>query len=386
MGQFAFEREIATATERGLRWLVESFRVNGYEGSSAWSSRLLHPVHGWSLPYPETTGYIIPTLYAGRARYTQLAGEFRRCIDGSVKWLLAMQMPSGAFPGGHQVRDGVHRLALKDYLLHREHPAQESFFNSAQIVRGLVEHYRQTRDPEIRTRLDRCRTYMTQAIGDGGRILRDAYAGESSPAYFAYALAPVLDLDNELGTDAEARARVTAALDAIIADRNGDTAFIRRMGFGGVDTALTHTVAYTLQGLLEAARHIGAEGKRFRDAAEKALARIFRIAELHKKLPGAFGPDWSPIWSYVCVTGNCQLGLSFLEVWRMNTDSRYLNAAGRFFTQALATQRRDGALPGSWPIWGRYMALRWPNWAVKYFVDFGFELGDALGSEARLAS
>ena len=73
MGQFVFEREIATATERGLRWLVESFRVNGYEGSSAWSSRVIHPGHGWSLPYPETTGYIIPTLYAGRARYPQLA-------------------------------------------------------------------------------------------------------------------------------------------------------------------------------------------------------------------------------------------------------------------------------------------------------------------------
>ena len=29
----------------------------------------------------------------------------------------------------------------------------------------------------------------------------------------------------------------------------------------------------------------------------------------------------------------------------------------------------DGAIPGSAPIWGRYMRFTFPNWAAKFFAD-----------------
>ena len=28
-----------------------------------------------------------------------------------------------------------------------------------------------------------------------------------------------------------------------------------------------------------------------------------------------------------------------------------------------------GALPGSFPLWGRYEKFAFPNWGTKYFVD-----------------
>jgi hypothetical protein len=31
-------------------------------GSSAFYSKILHPINGWHAPYPETSGYLIPTL------------------------------------------------------------------------------------------------------------------------------------------------------------------------------------------------------------------------------------------------------------------------------------------------------------------------------------
>jgi hypothetical protein len=30
---------------------------------------------------------------------------------------------------------------------------------------------------------------------------------------------------------------------------------------------------------------------------------------------------------------------------------------------------RRGALPGSFPIWGRYAPLQYPNWATKFLAD-----------------
>jgi hypothetical protein len=29
----------------------------------------------------------------------------------------------------------------------------------------------------------------------------------------------------------------------------------------------------------------------------------------------------------------------------------------------------DGAIPGSFPLFGEYMRAGYPNWATKYFID-----------------
>ena len=54
---------------------------------------------------------------------------------------------------------------------------------------------------------------------------------------------------------------------------------------------------------------------------------------------------------------------------------RYLNAGLKAIDLALARQVRsrsvdlDGALAGSFPIWGRYAPLQYPNWATKFLAD-----------------
>jgi len=55
-------------------------------------------VTGWGASYPETTGYIVPTLIReGRASQdAALLERARRILD----WLVNIQMPSGAFRGG----------------------------------------------------------------------------------------------------------------------------------------------------------------------------------------------------------------------------------------------------------------------------------------------
>jgi hypothetical protein len=57
-------------------------------------------------------------------------------------------------------------------------------------------------------------------------------------------------------------------------------------------------------------------------------------------------------------------------------DPRMVGAAARLVDRVCRSQRLRhplrglrGAVAGSSPPWGRYMTLRWPNWAAKFHAD-----------------
>src|SRR5262245_26076600 len=77
---------------------------------------------GWTSSYPETTGYIVPTLLA-LARDPSLDGPALTArARRAVEFLLSVQLESGAFPG----------------LEIAENRTEPSPFNTAQIIHGLV--------------------------------------------------------------------------------------------------------------------------------------------------------------------------------------------------------------------------------------------------------
>ena len=45
-----------------------------------------------------------------------------------------------------------------------------------------------------------------------------------------------------------------------------------------------------------------------------------------------------------------------------------------------ADERIKGAISGSYPIWGEYQRLAFPNWATKFFVD-ALLLEETLGQK-----
>jgi hypothetical protein len=70
-----------------------------------------------------------------------------------------------------------------------------------------------------------------------------------------------------------------------------------------------------------------------------------------------------------------QLGGVWLRLFQVGGDSRYLNAGLKAVEQTAARQERtrwraiNGALAGSFPVWGRYAPLQYPNWATKFMAD-----------------
>ncbi len=77
-------------------------------------------LRGWATSYPETTGYIVPTLleYARRKHDDAVRERARRMLD----WLVSIQLPAGGFQGGRI--DSV--------------PVVPVTFNTGQILIGLA--------------------------------------------------------------------------------------------------------------------------------------------------------------------------------------------------------------------------------------------------------
>ena len=86
------KRPSGVALNSLLRWIIDAQHPDG--GIAAYYSLLT----GYSQSYPEVTGYIVPTLY-DFARSTR-DDRAVSVAESATRWLLSLQMPTGAFPGG----------------------------------------------------------------------------------------------------------------------------------------------------------------------------------------------------------------------------------------------------------------------------------------------
>lgn len=312
---------------------------------------------GWTSSYPETTGYIVPTFLA-LSRALPQAG-FRKRAERAVQFLLSVQLPEGGFPG----------LEIAD---NRVTP---SVFNTAQILHGLTAWHCETGEEEVRTAADRAVQWLLGLQDPDGAFRRYAYEDRASTysAYLACRLA-------EWGDYAADRAALVAAsrhLDWTLAHRKPND-WIALAGFGEeqhqADEAFTHTIAYTLAGILSTAEILGrSDGIA---AATAAAERLARRLELSRFLPGLIGGDWRGRSSYACLTGNCQMALIWFRLHGLSHNLRLVNSALKAIDLVkLAQPMRNpnpglfGGIPGSDPVHGSYIEGAVPNWSPKYFID-----------------
>jgi hypothetical protein len=71
------------------------------------------------------------------------------------------------------------------------------------------------------------------------------------------------------------------------------------------------------------------------------------------------------------------MAIVWLKLYSLSKNEAYLYAASKMNNLLQYIQKRGqtesgntlGALPGSFPVWGRYEPFSFPNWATKYFAD-----------------
>ena len=328
-----------------VRWILKAQRGDG--GIAAYYSLLT----GYSESYPEVTGYIIPTLYD----YARESGDerARSAAGAAARWLLALQMPSGAFPGG----------------LHGVEP-QASVFNTGQILQGLVRYHAESGDAEVLKSAARAGDWLaTIQQRDGSWSGAGAYQGVAHTYYAMVAWALAL-LAKESGDD-----RYETAT-----DRNIDWALTHFLPNGWIDginlqghPSYLHFIAYAIQGTLECGILRRRDDAIYK-AAESAWI-LLRKFETHKYLCGAYSADFKGGLRFSCLTGNAQMSCVWMRLFEATRDLRFLNAAlkmNEMVKEQVALHGWGGVaggVAGSYPMWGAYQPLRYISWGCKFFAD-----------------
>ncbi len=313
---------------------------------------------GWTSSYPETTGYIIPTFLrlAELLKDPSYTDRARRCVD----FLMALQLDSGAFPGGelHERRTGP------------------SIFNSAQIVHGLIAWHAATGDRGTRDAAIRTGDWLVEQMDPDGAWRRHVHNGHVT-SYTAHASCWLAELGQGVGKkeflDAAGR-----HLDWVLSLQDEQTGWFDLAGFTpahhSARQAVTHTIAYTLWGVLTSSVILGREDGLV--AVKRAAQGIARRLELSHWLPGELDYAWRGRANYSCLTGNAQMALVWFKLYQQDRDPRWLNPAFKALDLVKRSQPMTnpdpgirGGIPGSDPAWGGYLYMSFPNWAAKFFID-----------------
>lgn len=351
-------REPERHLREAMRWMCRAQDAAGNGGVSRSYALQYMPFfgrRGWLPAYPETTGYIIPTFLA----YARLTNDatFRDRALRMAEWEADVQMPGGAVQGGVI---GV--------------PPTPAIFNTGQVLFGWVAAYRETGSERFLDAARRAADFLVDAMDEDGAWRRHGslYARSGVNTYDARSAWGLLEASRVTEQAAHREAAV----------RNLDFTLTRQEPNGWFAECcldddvhpLLHTLAYTMEGLLEAG--VVLQAPRFIDAARTAADALLARQRPDGSLAGRFDRAWEPAVRWSCLTGDAQTAIVWLRLHALTRDARYADAATRLIAYLCSTQDLSSANPGirggiagSQPIWGGYGRYEYLNWAAKFFAD-----------------
>jgi len=325
---------------------------------------------GWGASYPETTGYIIPSLL----EFAQREGdeEVREHALCMARWEIKVQMASGAVQGGPVCPP------------EQQTPAA---FNTGMVLQGWSAAYRATGDRAFLAAGRRAADFLVRDLTPEGyfRTNGDFVTQDTIKTYNCLCAWPMYCFAQDVKDDCYQQAAIKIAEAAMRQQRpNG---WIANNCLSRPEAPLLHTIGYALQGMLE----VGVLCKRsdFIDAVERSVGSL--MCHLSKKgfLYGRYNDDWRPASFSSCLTGSAQLAVVCYRLFEETGTEKYKEAANRVvnFLKALQIVNSpldgvNGALAGSFPICGSYMTLGYPNWATKYLLD-SLMLQDRLSTKGE---
>ncbi len=310
----------------------------------------------WLPSYPETTGYIIPTLFDVSRVFKE--ERYAKAAERMAIWEADIQLEDGGVMAGHMGAEVV----------------VPTIFNTGQVLFGWARCAQETGSAVCIGALKKAADWLLDAMDEDGawRKYPSPFAPGSIKLYnvrCAFGLVKAYEvLEDQKYIDAAVR-NVEFVLSA--ADDNG---WFASNCLTDNPDALTHTIAYTMRGIME----VGAatQNERFLEFASNMARRVNKLQNEDGSYPARVRADWSSNYNWSCITGNSQLALNNYRLHEILSDNSFLSPAkraNRFNMSMQDTVTRDqnirGALKGSHPINGGYMTYRYPNWAAKFFID-----------------
>jgi uncharacterized protein YyaL (SSP411 family) len=311
----------------------------------------------WHSAYPETTGYIITSLL----KFAALTGDDdlrRRALD-MTEWEMSIQMPSGAVQGGPYAPPA---------------PQTPCAFNTGMVLDGLCSAYEATKDSRILNAARRAARYLAADMTDQGYFQTNGqFVKPGKIKTYNVLCAWAMYRHSLHGEDRFVQRQAVRAVEAALRQQQPNGWFDNNC-LTRPSAPLVHTIGYTLQGILEVG--IISEREDFIEAVRRGVDPLLMNIKSNGFLPGRFYSDWQPASFSSCLTGSAQIAVVCYRLFEITGEQRYCDLAHRLLNFLKPLQQLDsncapvnGALAGSFPIFGEYMTASYPNWATKYFLD-----------------
>jgi len=347
------EPGIDRAVEEAVAWLGRAQDNSAsHDGGVARHYSLLD---GWSTSYPETTGYIVPTLLACARALNQddLRQRARRMLD----WLVSIQFPEGGFQAGPIGAE----------------PKVPTIFNTGQIMMGLAAGVREFGDERYHAAMCRAADWLVQAQDPDGcwRQFPSPFTAPGDRTYdthVAWGLLEAARVEPDKPYAEAALANVRWAL--ALQQPNG---WLDRCCLQMPSQPLTHTLGYALRGVVEAYRFSRDES--FLKAARKTADALLAAMSREGFLPGRLDAQWRGAVPWACLTGTVQIAGCWLILYQETAEEKYREGARAANRYVRRTVRVDGpaetrgGVKGSFPVDGAYGRYQYLNWACKFFID-----------------
>jgi uncharacterized protein YyaL (SSP411 family) len=341
--------------DQTMAWIRDSFKATNDGGSSAY----YHLFNGWQSSYPETTGYIIPTLleyaeYKNDSYWNELAIT-------AGDWLLEIQFENGAWQGGQIGNLNEPRV-----------------FNTAMILDGLCALFEFTGDQKYLNAAKRAYDWLIEVLSTKG--LWEKFNVSNGGSFDLLSVACMYRVGQYYG---EPDILLQKIVDAHL-NFQDDNGWWSNCNFKASfeNTALTHHLGYTLDGLL-IIDEIRDNHENLRIVKKTAL-KLMSLFEVNLRLPAFVTPDFLPFYDLnkqkktfsSCLTGNSQIAIVFLKLSSILNDLRFANTAYKLIDFNVSVSNRkysvtgmDHGLAGSYPIYGNYQKFQYVNWAAKYHAE-----------------
>jgi uncharacterized protein YyaL (SSP411 family) len=310
-----------------------------------------HLLHGWLPSYPETTGYIIETIY-DFSEYSDDSSLKDRAIR-MADWLVNIQYDDGAIPDSYFNKKMV--------------------FDTGQVVFGFVRAYKETGDEKYKEAAIKAGRWLIDVQDQDGAWRK--YAVDGIPhTYYARVAWSLLHIHNITGDDIYKE----------YCEKNINWVLNQQLENGWFENAAfslkknnnpyTHTIAYTIRGVLESGIYL--QNEKYINSARLAIDSLNSVIPESGCFSGYYDRNWKGDTKFSCLTGNSQLAIIFFKLYKITDEKKYLNA-GRNINKCMLSRQElrikntniRGGMAGSYPIWGEYIHFMYPNWANKFFSD-----------------
>lgn len=343
---------IAACVSAAAAWLCRAQqRSSTADGGVA---RHFSIVDSWGASYPETTGYIIPTLidYEKASGHSEARVAARRMLD----WLVEIQLPDGAFQGGT--------------ILDR--PVAPTTFNTGQILMGLSAGSTEFGEPYT-SAMHRAAKWLAECQDDDGcwRKNQSPFARAGDKTYETHTSWGLLEATRASGVESYAEAALRNIRWAL--GNQSASGWFADCCLTDPNLPLTHTLGYALRGVIEG--YVHTRDKALLAAAELTADGLLTTVRPDGFIPGRLDRHWRGAVSWCCLTGSVQIAHCWLQLYQETGTEKYLDAArsvNRYVRRTVDIDTADdtrGAIRGSFPIFGTYGQNQYLNWAAKFFID-----------------